>query len=75
MFRGFPDVPALAKEDAQPMNGMAAHQELVRPDLGFRYERSDIPAGQTLAEWRRSRARLQRRTRRAFLPFRSFRAS
>ena len=49
------------------MNGMAAHQELVRPDLGFRYERSDIPAGQTLAEWRRSRARPTWRTRHALL--------
>ena len=57
------------------MNGTAVHQELVAREMAFRYERSDIPAGQTLAEWRRSRARLQRRTRRAFLPFRSFRAS
>jgi hypothetical protein len=48
-------------------NGIAANPELI-----FRYESSDIPAGLTLAEWRRSRARLKRRTRRAILhPFTS----
>jgi hypothetical protein len=45
------------------MNGIAVNQE-----LSFRYERCDIPAGLTLAEWRRSRARRKRRTRLAFLP-------
>jgi hypothetical protein len=46
-------------------NGTAAN-----PDLTFRYLSSDIPAGLTLAEWRRSRARLKRRTRHAILhPF------
>jgi hypothetical protein len=46
-------------------NGIAA-----RSELSFRYESSDIPAGLTLAEWRRSRARLKRRTRHANLhPF------
>jgi hypothetical protein len=49
------------------MNGTAVHQELIARDLEFRYERSDIPAGQTLAEWRRSRARPKRRTRHALL--------
>jgi hypothetical protein len=44
------------------MNGTALRE------LGFRYERSDIPAGLTLAEWRRSRARPKRRTRLALLP-------
>jgi hypothetical protein len=45
------------------MNGIA-----VNPELRFRYERCDIPAGLTLAEWRRSRARSKRRTRLAHRP-------
>jgi hypothetical protein len=45
------------------MNGIAVNQE-----LSFRYERCDIPAGLTLAEWRRSRARRKRRTRLASFP-------
>jgi hypothetical protein len=45
------------------MNGIA-----VNPDLSFRYERCDIPAGITLAEWRRSHARRKRRMRLALLP-------
>jgi hypothetical protein len=45
------------------MNGIAAN-----PELTFRYEQSDVPAGLTLAEWRRSRARLKRRTRHAHMP-------
>jgi hypothetical protein len=45
------------------MNGIAVNQE-----LNFRYERCDIPAGLTLAEWRRSRARHKRRTRLALFP-------
>jgi hypothetical protein len=56
------------------MNGTAVHQELVARQMDFRYERSDIPAGQTLAEWRRSRARPNRRTRHALLTHIAFRA-
>jgi hypothetical protein len=46
-----------------PMNGIAVNR-----DISFRYEHSDIPAGLTLAEWRRSRARRKRRMRLALQP-------
>jgi hypothetical protein len=47
-----------------PMNGIAVNR-----DTSFRYEHSDIPAGLTLAEWRRSRARRKRRMRLALQPY------
>jgi hypothetical protein len=63
MFSGYPDVRGGPVADAWAMKGIA-----VNPDSIFRYERCDIPAGLTLAEWRRSRARRKKRTRLAFLP-------